>query len=229
MSTPLSISGFVLAGGRSSRMGRDKALISLAGKPLIEHAVLKLRRICVDVRILSNDAALAAFAPVLPDIHPNCGPIGGIEAALTCTAHDWNMFLPVDMPLLPAALLNLWIEQKLAPPNTTRPGIQIFAAADRPQPGLCLVHKAVLPLIARAIRREEFALISAFEEAGREPGHDFSSSHFSSLAGLTPTSSAESWQQLTATQMAAQHLWFLNLNTREDLALAEAHLSALDT
>ena len=223
------ISGLVLAGGRSSRMGRDKALISLAGKPLIEHAVNKLRRICADVRILSSDPALAAFAPIVPDIHPNCGPIGGIEAALTHTAHDWNLFLPVDMPMLPVAFLSGWIEQKLSPPNAVRPGVQIFAAGDRPQPGLCLVHKAVLPLIARAIRREEFALIPAFEEAGREPGHNFSSLPVASLAGLSQSVLPELWQHLTAAQAAAQHLWFLNLNTKEDLALAEAHMAALDT
>jgi molybdenum cofactor guanylyltransferase len=229
MSSPIGISGFVLAGGRSSRMGRDKALVSLAGKPLIEHAVTKLRRLCADVSILSDHPALTAFAPIVPDIHPNCGPIGGIEAALTHTTHEWNLFLPVDAPFIPAALLALWTLDLLTPVRTPAPGIRIFTCDGRPQPGLCLVHKAILPLISRAVQREEFALISAFEEAGREPGRSFSSCALPSLGGLISASSAQSWQQLTAAQMAARHLWFLNLNTKEDLALAEAHISALDT
>jgi hypothetical protein len=53
------VAGYVLAGGRSSRMGTDKALLELAGKPLIEHAVAKLRRICANVAILGSNPALA--------------------------------------------------------------------------------------------------------------------------------------------------------------------------
>jgi molybdenum cofactor guanylyltransferase len=78
MTTPLHISGYVLAGGRSSRMGTDKSLLPLAGKSLIQHAVAKLLRVCADVHILGSNPALAAYAPLVPDIHPNCGPIGGI-------------------------------------------------------------------------------------------------------------------------------------------------------
>src|ERR1039457_2185492 len=93
MTTPLPISGYVLAGGRSSRMGTDKALLQLAGKPLIAHAVAKLRRICADVHILGSKPALAAFAPLVPDLHPNCGPVGGMEAALAHSTQDWSLIL----------------------------------------------------------------------------------------------------------------------------------------
>lgn len=232
LSMPIDISGYVLAGGRSSRMGRDKALIPLAGRPLIEHAVSKLRRICADVRILSPDPALAAFAPILPDLHPNCGPIGGIEVALVQTTHDWNAFLPVDMPLLPTALLAQWISDALEPssPDPLSPGIRIFNADSRPHPALCLIHKAILPLVARAIQREEFALISVFEEIGREGKCGFSNPPSISSLGESLVSAAEEpWQSVTEAQFASRHLWFLNLNTKEDLALAEANIAALDT
>ncbi len=85
---PSEIGGYVLAGGRSSRMGRDKALLELAGKPLVRHAVKKLRRVCMDVRVLSDNPELAAYAPIVPDIHRDCGPMGGIEAALTHSIFD---------------------------------------------------------------------------------------------------------------------------------------------
>ena len=106
----LQVGGYVLAGGRSSRMGRDKALLELAGKPLIEHAVTKLRRVCAEVHILAGaegeHAGLARYAPLVHDLHPGCGPISGIEAALTHTTHDWNLILAVDVPFLPTALLD---------------------------------------------------------------------------------------------------------------------------
>jgi len=227
----LPISGYVLAGGRSSRMGRDKALIALAGRPLIEHSVTKLRRICADVHILSNDPVLASFAPVVPDIHPNCGPIGGIEAALAHSGHDWNLFLPVDMPLLPTALLSHWIANALdgASPGGGRPGIRIFTAGGRPQPGLCLIHRAIAPLITRALDREEFALISVFEEVGREVPCSFMSDSLPNLNLVANVPSTEPWGKLTEAQLAAQSLWFLNVNTKQDLAIVQAHIAALDT
>jgi len=64
---PEEVGGYILAGGKSSRMGRDKALLELAGKPLVQHAVKKLRRVCMDVRILSNSGELGAYAPIVAD------------------------------------------------------------------------------------------------------------------------------------------------------------------
>jgi molybdenum cofactor guanylyltransferase len=231
MPHPLPISGYVLAGGRSSRMGRDKALLSLAGRPLIDRAVTKLRRICEHVHILSNDPVLSAFAPIVPDLHPHCGPIGGIEAALAHTSHDWNLFLPVDMPLLPTALLSRWIADALdvSAPGRGRPGIRIFTADGRPQPGVCLIHRAVAPLIARAIEREEFALISVFEAVGREVPQSFMSESLPNFNLLARAISTGLWDNLTEAQLAAQPFWFLNVNTKQDLAIVQAHIAALDT
>src|ERR1035441_7897306 len=136
MTTPLPISGYVLAGGRSSRMGTDKALLQLAGKPLIAHAVAKLRRICTDVHILSPNPALAAYAPLVPDLHPSCGPVGGMEAALAHSTHDWSLILAVDLPFLPAAILYRWASHTVAPTETNR--VAMFTADGRPQPAVCL-------------------------------------------------------------------------------------------
>src|ERR1700754_3091471 len=99
----LPIGAYILAGGRSMRMGRDKALLELAGKPLIQHAVIKLTRLTGDVNILSSRPELAQFATLVPDLHENCGPVGGLEAAFAHTRRDWMLVLPVDMPFVPTA------------------------------------------------------------------------------------------------------------------------------
>lgn len=232
---PLPISGYILAGGRSSRMGQDKALISLAGRPLIEHAVIKLRRLCADVYILSNDPALATFAPTVPDIHPNCGPLGGIEAALAHTSHNWNLFLPVDMPLLPTRLLWGWAFRTagapfMYPARRSEPGVEIRTFGDRTQPGLSLIHRDIAPVISECVQRGELSLFSAFEEVGRQIPSGFRNR--SLLDFQTETEGdpdLNDWDILSDAQVAAKDLWFLNLNTREDLALAEANAAALDT
>ncbi len=161
MPISLPISGYVLAGGRSSRMGADKSLLRLAGRPLIEHAVTKLRRICVEVHILTNNPALAGYAPVVGDIHPDCGPIGGIEAALAHSVHDWNLIVPVDVPFLPAAILESWAAKITAPGGTVR--VAMFRAEGRPQPAVCLLHRQIAPSIAAAVALGEFKLLPVLE------------------------------------------------------------------
>jgi len=232
---PLPISGYVLAGGRSSRMGTDKALLQLAGKPLIAHAVAKLRRICEDVAILSNNAALADYAPLVSDLHPGCGPIAGIEAALTHSAHAWNLILPVDMPFVPTELL---FSRAAGAINAHPPlSIEMFTIFGRPQPALCFLYQEVARYIGAAIERGDFQLMAALQAAAtalaalhnqpldrilrNEPiTFDY---QFSALPGEGGPS------LVTQAQQDAIRLWFENLNTPEDFALAEAHIAALDT
>ena len=98
--------GFVLAGGQSSRMGADKALIQLAGRPLIAHAIRILRQAGLDASIAGARSSLSAFAPVIQDTHPDRGPLAGICSALASTSARYAVFLPVDLPLLPPSLVS---------------------------------------------------------------------------------------------------------------------------
>ena len=143
---PSAIGGYVLAGGKSSRMGQDKALMELAGKPLVAHAVKKLRRVCMDVRVLGANPEFAAYAPIVPDLHPGCGPLGGMEAALAHSIFDWNLFMPVDMPFLPSAFLNYWVRQTLTRRRGGH-GLAMFTVDGVPQPTLALVHRDIMPFV----------------------------------------------------------------------------------
>jgi molybdopterin-guanine dinucleotide biosynthesis protein A len=231
---PLPVSGYVLAGGRSSRMGTDKALLRLAGKPLIEHAVAKLRRVCADVDILSSNPALAAYAPLVPDLHPDCGPISGIEAALIHSRHDWSLILPVDMPFMPTAYIDDWARLWTSPPFGTNhsAAIHMFTVSGRPQPGFCLLHQDVAPIVSHSILCGEYALMPVFERAGRELGALRGPDSASALWGVPfadPPLIGPMAELITPAQFAARSLWFANLNTPGDFALAEAHIDALDT
>ena len=99
------VAGFVLAGGKSSRMGRDKALLELDGELLIERALRKLSAVCDEVAIAGGGAELARFGRVVPDLKPGLGPLGGIVAALEQSGWEWNLFLAVDMPFVPVEVL----------------------------------------------------------------------------------------------------------------------------
>jgi molybdopterin-guanine dinucleotide biosynthesis protein A len=194
-------------------MGRDKALLELGGKPLIAHAVTKLRRLCGDVHILSANPALACYARLVEDLHPGCGPVGGIEAALAHSSFDWNLMLPVDVPFLPAAFLRESVPSILADESSGL-RIALFSVDGTPQPTVLLIHRDALPALARAIERGEFKLLSALEAAGRE---------LAAADGRRPE------DVLRQSAVEIQPLWFMNLNTPEDFKQAEDNIAALDT
>jgi len=97
--------GFVLAGGQSTRMGVDKALVHLRGRPLVEHALEILRGAGLAASIAGARSTLSAFAAVVEDVEAGKGPLGGICAALASTSAQRAVFVPVDLPLLPSSLV----------------------------------------------------------------------------------------------------------------------------
>jgi molybdenum cofactor guanylyltransferase len=237
---PHEVGGYILAGGKSSRMGRDKALLELAGKPLIRHAVKKLRRVCMDVRILSNNEELGAFAPIVCDIHPGCGPMSGMEAGLRHSVFDWNLFMAVDMPFVPSAFLFWWLGGRLSVKRNEVLGpawVQMFEQDGRPQPGLCLLHRDVAPFLTEAIGRGEYKLVPVLRAAGQAlaekggflPGSGFFCLPVVEFGGLEGGTYEPPWMYTTEAQQRAMPLWFANLNTPEEFAEAERHLDALDT
>jgi molybdopterin-guanine dinucleotide biosynthesis protein A len=106
-----SIAAFILAGGRSSRMGTDKAFLELGGKPLIARAVELAHEVAADVKIVGDPEKFGGYGPVVADIYRDRGPLGGIHAALKDTDSEWNLILAVDLPLLTASFLEYLLKR----------------------------------------------------------------------------------------------------------------------
>jgi molybdopterin-guanine dinucleotide biosynthesis protein A len=237
--TLLDVGGYVLAGGKSSRMGRDKALLELAGKPLALRAVTKLRRVCADVHILSARPELEAFAPLVRDLHEGCGPMGGLEAALEHSPHEWNLFMPVDMPFLPAVFLDRWLRRV---EGRGRMGMRVamFRVDGLPQPLFSVLHREVAPFVREAMQHGRYKVSPVLESAAMELAarqgmlledvffHTPWGSMDDSFAGAVDDED-ELRQGLSEEQLEARHLWFENLNTAAEFAEAERHLTALDS
>jgi molybdopterin-guanine dinucleotide biosynthesis protein A len=105
------VSVFILAGGKSTRMGSDKAFLELAGKPLIAHSLQLARTVSSDVKVVGDPDKFAAFGPVVSDLYLNCGPLGGIHAALAASSTDWNLILGVDLPFIKAEFLKYLVSE----------------------------------------------------------------------------------------------------------------------
>ena len=98
--------GFVLAGGRSSRMGRDKALFRHWGVPLVVRAAAAVADAAGSVTILGDPGIYGHFGwPVLADAEREQGPMGGLLTALENTRAEWNLLVACDMPELSVTLL----------------------------------------------------------------------------------------------------------------------------
>ena len=87
-----TITGFVLAGGKSSRMGADKASLPWGEGTLVRHMAGLLSEVAAPVRIVGRDP--------FPDIQPGRGPLEGIRTALATTSTENNLIIAVDLPFL---------------------------------------------------------------------------------------------------------------------------------
>jgi len=110
-SSILTVSGIVLAGGQSSRLGADKSFINVNGQSLIEHIVAKLTRLSDDVIIVTNspDEYDHLEARLVGDIYPGKGALGGIYSGLRAAANANSLVVACDMPFLDLNLLRYMI------------------------------------------------------------------------------------------------------------------------
>jgi molybdopterin-guanine dinucleotide biosynthesis protein A len=200
----LPIHGFVLAGGKSTRMGDDKALLPFCGRPMVEIAVEKLRSFCVVVSIAGNRDDLARYADVVHEMRVEAGPAAGVEAGLKAAKQPWVLCIPVDVPLVPSALLRLWCEAVMERGADGCVASYLTVDGDR-QPAFCLMKRDCVAGVMAAVERGERRLARVL----------------ASLDGggcrLLICDAA-----LFAAEILDVGRWFVNVNTPEELAEAKA-------
>jgi molybdopterin-guanine dinucleotide biosynthesis protein A len=131
------VTAFILAGGKSTRMGTDKAFVEYEGRTLLARALDLARSVTPHVRIVGSPGKFAPFAPVVEDIFRDCGPLGGIHAALLASQTKLNLMVAVDTPFVSWAFLQFLISQARSTPE---------AAAVVPRDGgssqpLCAIYR----------------------------------------------------------------------------------------
>jgi molybdopterin-guanine dinucleotide biosynthesis protein A len=189
--------GMVLAGGQSSRMGRDKALVQLHGSPLVELAVRTMHEADLPVSIAGGRAALAAYAPMIDD-EIGLGPLSGIVKALEATAARWAVFMPIDLPLLPPSLLRLLLDQA-----RIRESLATLAAVNGfVQTFPVVLDRAILPSLKVELAAGRRGCFAGFQAAA-------------AVETLVQAGQVEHPAGLPASW------WFLNVNSQDDLRRAE--------
>ncbi|WP_245712531.1 molybdenum cofactor guanylyltransferase [Anaerobacillus alkalilacustris] len=108
----LKAGAVILAGGKSSRMGKNKALLQINGITTIERTKNSLREVFDDILLVANDDERYRFlnVPITKDKVIDKGPLAGIHAGLLTANHDTNLFVACDMPFISSKLAKLLVE-----------------------------------------------------------------------------------------------------------------------
>ncbi|MFN0105338.1 MAG: molybdenum cofactor guanylyltransferase [Bryobacteraceae bacterium] len=142
--------GYVLAGGASRRMGRDKALLEKAGVPLLKRAIAVVTAAAGRCSVVAPGGRYEGLGvPVIEDLWPGEGPLGGIVTALGSGEGEWNLIVAVDMPFLEIGFLTVLLEEARKGRETVVP-----AQADGDVEPLCGVyHVDALPRLRQFFDR----------------------------------------------------------------------------
>src|SRR5271169_6341693 len=142
------VGGFILAGGESSRMGRDKALLELNGETLIVRAAKLVELAVGTCAVVGDSVRLEGLAlRVIEDDFPGAGPLGGIATALRNSGAEWNLVIACDLPYLTRE----WLEYLVARASRSDGDI-VLPMNERGTEPMCAMYRVrCLPSIDAAL------------------------------------------------------------------------------
>ena len=195
----LGVSGIVLAGGLSRRLGRDKALEPLGGQPLIRRVIERVSKVSREIIVVVADQKKGDTLPLEPasrltlDLYPGKGSLGGIYSGLTAAEEDWGLVVACDMPFLNPTLLRYMLSLR----GTADAVVPLVEG--RPEPTHSLYSKLCLPYIEERLIANDLKISRLLDQVR--------------VNYVTE-------QEIT--NIDPHHLSFFNINTTEDLDMAQA-------
>jgi molybdopterin-guanine dinucleotide biosynthesis protein A len=148
-----NLTGIILAGGKSSRMGTDKGLLEFNGKKLVEYPLDLFKTYCGEIIISSNNKSYADFGyRVVSDEVPGCGPLSGLASALKASSGEWNLIAGCDTPLLHHKL----IERLLEPQEDYLAVVPVHRGMKEPL--TALYHHTMAEVFVNAMESGQYSL-----------------------------------------------------------------------
>ena len=197
-----TVSGIVLAGGMSRRLGRDKALEPLDGSPLIRRVIGRLSQVSHETVVVVADMERGAALPLpdsartVVDIYPGKGSLGGIFSGLSASGNRWGVVVACDMPFLNMGLFRHML--------SLREGYDAVVPVieDRPEPTHAIYSKKCLSHIEKRLQADDLKISRFFDEV---------------KVRYVPEEEVATFDP--------EFLSFFNINTQEDLDRALALVS----
>lgn len=145
-----NITGIILAGGKSSRMGTDKGFILLDGTPFIQHIINNLKDIVDEIIIVSNNADYDQFGiKRIPDNIKDYGPIAGVYTGLKASKTDYNLVISCDAPKVDLEVFKPLLKER----NDYYDVVQ-YIANSRTTPLTALYHRKCLKIFKLALQNK---------------------------------------------------------------------------
>ena len=183
------------AGGRSSRMGRDKAWLALGGRPMITHVMDSLRPVVTELAVIANGEEYRRLGvPVVPDLNQGIGPIEAVRVALAASQYDRVILAGCDLPFVTPGLFRYLLNQVGAYQSVVPLGPD-----NQPEPLCAIYSRSSLPDVQRMIEAGQFKISPLYDVV------DTLFIPFEDLSG-----------------MAGSNLFFENINTPEQYSRALA-------
>jgi molybdenum cofactor guanylyltransferase len=159
-----SHAAYLLAGGKSTRMGENKAFIDFRGQTLLDRARTTLSAACGNVTIVGSLVDFAHYDSVVSDIFIGCGPLAGIHAALSHSSAELNIMLAVDMPFVSPGLLGFLLREAQYGAEASAAIVTVPQTSRGLQP-LCAVYRRGFARVAEhAIRSGKYKIDAAFAD-----------------------------------------------------------------
>ncbi len=195
----MEVSGIILAGGLSRRLGRDKAVEPIGGEPLIARVAGRLSCITDETVVVVNDTARSSKLPLpesaraVVDLYPNTGSLGGIFTGLTAATSEWGIVVACDMPFLNVELFKYMLSLR-ENHDAVVPVLDGWS-----EPTHAIYSKVCLPHIEPKLKANELKIIRFFDEVR-----------------------VRYVEQDEIEKFDPKHLSFFNINTPQDLDKALA-------
>jgi molybdopterin-guanine dinucleotide biosynthesis protein A len=148
-----NITGILLCGGKSQRMGADKATLVVENRYMALYPLEVLQAWCSEILISSNNERHDfSNYPIIPDEIKEIGPMGGLYSCLKRSAHHLNLLVACDMPMISGSLLRRML-------NVSSSFDAIVPVwKNKPQPSYALYQKRIAADIEKAIERKNYSL-----------------------------------------------------------------------
>lgn len=149
---------YILAGGKSSRMGQEKAFMQLNGKEMIEYAVAQARNSADEMAIVGPKEKFMGYGKTIPDVHEDCGGLGGIHAALSRTHSEYNLMIGLDTPFLETKFLKYLIQKAME----NKRMVTVPRTKDGLHPLCAVYRKGFLAVAEKAIQEKKLKIDASY-------------------------------------------------------------------
>lgn len=158
----MEVNAYILAGGKSSRFGSDKASFLINGYPMIDHVsealqIPEIKSVSIVDKFTSSESKTDH---IIMDVLPDKGPLGGILTALTHSKTELNFIVSCDLPFISKEIVRSFLAQ-IAPDHNT-----IISSGDRLHPLFGVYQKKYLALIEDFIANDRLKMMDFIDETG---------------------------------------------------------------